>query len=888
MKKVHYALLVVLCGMFAFIGAHYYTSSAEYKSKKQYQNALTSIENADFDEAITSLQSVISSNTSLSSTAIVKLFELSKTDQMSAQQTVVAFQITAPHSQNVPNFFESASEKFTEFQGSEPIQSALLAVLLAEHQETEEAYISWRRKAHALFLENKKQLNSFAEAETFTLLDEELNGCMLCPELLEPYMNELGNRESARALGQYYARSNEAEKSFALLQPYLETRLSAYQSAEAHYNALTDKAWDEAIDFLDSGNGPDSFYDQYNQADEPTRYQLINDFYSSRIQDDQQIIEAWSAYQLAATVVPVALDLGIVRLTRATTMTNPDIRAQELSEAESLFLAVKSYAGDSDEYQLYLGQVYYWLGKQDKGDELFDELLNKYDRNDGILGSISRVLRDLGAEGKSKQYAEEAYEKANVEDKKGHAYQLYLLSTALDDQMTWLERSDKSKPWVQADLYATKAAQEEKNGNTKEAAEQYQKAIDIYLAANEEQYSYNNIALIYMRKYRLVGNESDFDSALTNMDLAIKSSPDDRITLSNAADYYGTKTYRTFLKDRLDLRALNYTPSLDLVRYFYKNESEKKVVISEIGNLDSFPKMMEYTKKSTLLAPKNRDMFGKAYSAIAFYRAEEDTKAFAQRLDDIEFESLEQQKDMEEYRSGSVDTQRLSDIEESLGEFKELHANLSPEKNPIEYIVFSSDLTYLKLSRYHYGMFYDVSEDLKLAENNFQIHPSSATLSSYKNALVHDIIYQLRAQSIEFKELHEQYFRYLSNEYLIGIATETIDSASEDIAKIKSARILAELMLRSEKDFPYAPSAIDWYLASAIGSPAAHNIQRSYSNDPLSVIREKIVHRTYVNEEEVSMFKYICFKVRGDEEQANEVILESISNNLAIPDGLTL
>src|SRR5687768_802836 len=103
-------------------------------------------------------------------------------------------------------------------------------------------------------------------------------------------------------------------------------------------------------------------------------------------------------------------------LQRAQGQADPAARKSQLEAAEQVFLAVRGVAGESDEYRLALGQVYYWLGKQAEGRKLFDEFLAAKGRGAEDLLRIAATLRQLGAEPEARALAEEAYNKATTNE----------------------------------------------------------------------------------------------------------------------------------------------------------------------------------------------------------------------------------------------------------------------------------------------------------------------------------------------------------------------------------------------------------------------------------------------------------------------------------------
>ena len=120
------------------------------------------------------------------------------------------------------------------------------------------------------------------------------------------------------------------------------------------------------------------------------------EYIDRQIKDDPAVDAAREKLAKQAMVVPAALDLGMVTLQRAESMKDPAARRAELERAEKTFLAIRGTAGESDQYMLHLGQVYYWLGKQKEGQEEFDKLLAKHQRKAEMLYGLAKVLRDLG------------------------------------------------------------------------------------------------------------------------------------------------------------------------------------------------------------------------------------------------------------------------------------------------------------------------------------------------------------------------------------------------------------------------------------------------------------------------------------------------------------
>lgn len=893
MKKENLILGAVLIVVVSFFGYRYYTNTPEYLAQQHYDAGLGDLESRQFESGIEHLSLALNSHTGVSAKARQTLNALMQEDylnSLSLEESVQVLRLLLPIKKSDANYFQIVEARFTTFAEDQPYLAGQLALLAAQASTDEQVVLAYKQKAYDLLYPKISLLKEDKNlAMDFALLDEELNACGSCVAILENFRGDLGDHEAARALGQYYAAANEVEEAFALLEPYVKSRLAQYHEAERFYNATLDEIWDEAIEDLNKGLASDTFYESYEKADEAQQNELVNQFYSEKLEKSRKVDEALEKYQSAAAIVPVALDLGIVRLGRAMSMSNADERQAELAAAESVFLAVKSFAGESDDYQLYLGQIYYWLGKENEGDTLFTALINKYDRSDGVLSSIASVLRDLGAKTKATAYIDEAYEKAQLkENKQAYAYQRYLLSSELDERIEWLEKCDQSTAYVMGDLFAAKAERAERDNNKKLASSNYQKAIDNYLQLPESTSLYNNIALIYMSKFELERNESDFDKALENMDKAVHLASDDSVVLSNAADSYAVRTYRDILENEINFSVLNFRPSLNLFSYLYDDSATKDMYIEKIQAMPTYNKMMEYLRKASLLSPKDAQIFSNAYATYYFLRLEEDIKNLTARLNSIGLESDESLEDQNRYRSGESHTESVVSINESLSSFTQRYASLDKSKFPLERVVVDTTLIKMQHSLFKLGEKIDIYGLLKNAELNYKSHPSSATRVLYSDLLLETLILKSIANNAEFRDFYNQYERIYDRETLVAMALEGIDSYKVEAQKSDLFKPYVDALILSDKKFLEYPTASDWYFLHAIEHEYADGIKARYKGFNLGNYLRQINSLTSVNGEEATLMHYIELMILDEVDEAKKVVTEGRAAGLKLPEFLVL
>jgi tetratricopeptide (TPR) repeat protein len=159
------------------------------------------------------------------------------------------------------------------------------------------------------------------------------------------------------------------------LQPYTDERLKRWKQVEKAQKDAVAQADNEVLEELKGGRALGFDYARHKTADRATQDRLIYEYRNNRLKDHPAFRRAMEDLRKESRVVPVALDFGIVLLRRAQGMPDPDKRRQELERAEKTFLAIRTAAEKSDEFRLFLGQVYYWLGRHAEGRKLFDELL---------------------------------------------------------------------------------------------------------------------------------------------------------------------------------------------------------------------------------------------------------------------------------------------------------------------------------------------------------------------------------------------------------------------------------------------------------------------------------------------------------------------------------
>jgi len=215
-------------------------------------------------------------------------------------------------------------------------------------------------------------------------------------QFLVPNRDQLGASEAAGILGQIYISEGSNAEAYPLMSAYTSARLQTFRDAETDFLEMQSRMWDKQFETLNNGNGPSSFYQTYDGLALDEQQLYVDEYIIGKLESSARYQTALERYSDAAAIVPVVMEFGILQLRTAEMAGDETARKAELKAAEETFLSIQNVAGETDEYKLYLGQVFFWLGKQTEGQALFDDLLEANGRSGIILLEVASVLRSLG------------------------------------------------------------------------------------------------------------------------------------------------------------------------------------------------------------------------------------------------------------------------------------------------------------------------------------------------------------------------------------------------------------------------------------------------------------------------------------------------------------
>jgi tetratricopeptide (TPR) repeat protein len=828
--------LVLLAG--AGVGWwHHYSHSPEYSAGRQLAEAARLADAGQVGQAARVYRDVARGSTSQAAAAMERINNLTGEPAGQARPAEAAgvFQVAVELRQRYPafgNLFPRGMELVNQHADADP--AGALAVLEAVTPLAPDAKELTPKRQQLLEGAVAQEPENPEPAAKLALIFEARQDWDRCEALLTPHLHRLGTTEGARVLGQRFAHLGKFDQAHALLVPYTEGRLKQLHAAEQAFVKAVKEADKKIVESLNSKKAPGFSYDRYKAAGKVQQDTMVQEYIQLKLRDDPDVSAAREAMAREAEVVPVALDLGIVLLRRGQAQTDPEARRAELEKAEKTFLAVRGLAGQSDEYRLSLGQVYYWLGKHAEGRKLFDELLKAQKRNFETLLGVSRLLREVGAHSEARTLAEEAYQKEKDPTKKYQAaIQRALLLIDLDDRITWLRRANPGDLAVKAslsDALGEKALQE---GKDAEAATHLREAIDLYARQAATATTLNNGALAHFSLYAVTGKRATLDKGVDMLDKAITLLPSDSILLHNAADSVLGVALRDIIGPAIDLKALKISGSQELLSYLYGDRPGRDELSQRVRQHAGIAKAIAYYERLLVLAPKNASAYFSLASLYRFTRNLEALRGLDKRLDGVELDLADSTRETLEYLRGKKDAQLQQEFKASIDRHEKQVAETRDMPNKATFAVAATHLVYNLTALDYLGQQVDPNRIVRLAEEAHTAAPSRATHGCLIGALLFRAHRALTEKVPTYAALAARTKRSVGTGYLVAVALSwegPVQATAQSHPDVQRAVLLLK---EAQAAFPDAPDPWTWAMIQSTYPDDAAVVRKALLEDEL-------------------------------------------------------
>jgi hypothetical protein len=659
--------------------------------------------------------------------------------------------------------------------------------------------------------------------------------------LLLPVKARLGEGEGARVLGTILAHQGDYDGAYALLWPYVKTRLDKLHAAEKAYNDTERNLWDQQLARLNAHKAPTDFYSRYDRAGKEAQRAMVQEYVNSQIKDDPRYVEAQETLHREAAVVPVTLDLGIVMLQRAQGQPNPDLRKTQLESAEKVFLAIGGFAGQSDEYRLSLGQVYYWLGKQTEGRKLFDDFLAAKGRSSDALLAIAVKLRQLGAVPEARAMAEEAYAQGkDDENRQAAAVFRAECQKDSDDQIAWLNKGNTANPTIKAKLANALGEKAISEGRDDEATAQFHIAIEAYAAMPHTAVSLNDAACAWYAIFSITGDRQALDRCYDNYQQAVDLSPSNPILLGNAADTLVAAALGDVIGSEIDLRALHEMGGFHLLGYLYQDQTGRAAVIKRVKDHPGIARALSYYDKLMVLSPKSTNAYAFAYQIHQFTRNEPALEALAQRVQAATFDTADALTQANEFISGVKDNQAKVESAAVLKRVQDAVGRLRAKGGRTLSVALDQQCEAMITQDMLQGGI-DPEKVIALAEEAQQACPSANTTGDLVAAYLFRATRNLCQSDPAFAAFHAKYRRSLGGSYLLVAAAGEAGPLQQAVLQNVDARKAMALLREQNKLFLESPTAYEWALLKNAEPAEAGKMAEIIKKNPRWLVEQSIM-----------------------------------------------
>jgi tetratricopeptide (TPR) repeat protein len=865
---------VVLMAIGAGIGLvswNYYTTRPGYVATQKLKQVDLAVADGKGGQAARLCREVMDLQTPKAEEAKQKLAGFIQNPPGPASEATEVFKIAvALQRENrcpVADLFGSGKVIAEKYAEKEPNEALNLLEVIATFAPNPEAPLAFQRE----LLEKMyaRDPNNIDTASRLASVCEAKGDFKRCEQVLSPFEKQLGDKVGAAILGRIYSARGDYDRAYALLKPYVDSHLPAFRNAQENFAGQTKLSQDRIMKSLKEGNAPGFDYERHKRLTKDKQEQMVDDFLSDHLKRDPYLAEARQKLMAERGVVSAVLDFGLLQSQRAQKIPVPAERKAELEAAEKTFLSISQYAGESDEYRLSLGQVYYWLGRPKDGKKMFDELLASRNKSTTAVIEVARRLREIGDFSEARQITEQAYTNEKDQSLKQSAARFRaLLHTDLNDDILWLSRCNPNDPSVEASLADARGQKAHLDGKDEEAEKQYRKAIEIYDKMPESYSTLNNSALLFFALHNVTHDRSHFTTGVDRIDRAIALQASNSILLLNASGTVLEGAARDVVGSEVDSKVLKREAGFETLSYLYLAPADRTAVVTRFMEHPGTVKARGYAEKLMTLSPKKSDSYTLLHDLYERTRNIEGLKAVLGRLEKTELDLGDARREYKEYVSGESDARRLGELRKAVDRATEGLKAARTRKDKT-FAVAVGNYVRLKQGGWLFGEKADADELVKLAEEAFAVSPSEGSESVLYSALLFRAHLTSIAEDPAYAKLAEKNKRVLGTNllrYLIGDKSFQSKLAANPDVKRFAAMTIEEF----HRD-PEGVMAAQWSIVQAVSPRDAAEIAKAIQGNERLKLRAKIEHILIPGSSSQKLEDYWTLRIDGKEAEAKKL-----------------
>ena len=867
------------------LGLKSYYTGAEYQAKRQLKQAAGYLAAGDHLKAATAYRRLLDGGHSPAEARQGLQQALGPCLASNSAETVAkGLRLLArlPGASLVPDAVERGIAQAEKFRGADP-EGALEIVravetLAPKNEQLPPLQLALLKEVVAKNPDNIDRLVELA------VVYEESKQVAESHKLLTPHRKKLGATEGARILGQHLLQEGEYDNAYELLNPYVQARLERLRSVEHAYTNAYAHAIQRGYNALNNQQAPREFYSRYQSASKAEQETMVDTFMQEWLERDTGYANALANLRAANKIVPVTLDLGIVQVNRAQNLPDAQARKTELEAAERTFLAIRGLAGETDEYRIFLGEVYYWLGKSKEGKELFDELLAAHKRAPQTLLALGSKLRMVGEMAQSRELSEEAYRTAQS-DKERYAAAVLRAHTEIDndDQIAWLAKADPNESTVQIALNSARGEKALEDENNELAAQFLRKATAAYENLPKNSTSLNNCGLVYLNLYRASGDPEDRQRGLTRLEEAVSLEPGSSLLLVNTMHILLSQALMDIVGDAIHLPALGEEPSFSTLSHLYNNEQQRVEIYQRLREHPGMKKALAYLDRGLLLAPKRLDLYFTSLQVHGSFRDLPEIQKLQQRVRSAAPDRTDSEKHYLEVYSGAKDKENTERARKHIERLKKLFDKPGVANHAMTKAYLQCLLNEEMLQAWSYGLDPDAEELVRTANTVFETKASSATRANLSAALFYRASQQIARQNQEFNALLQRTRRGLSARYVITWLLDHRSPLADALRKHPDVQRAVGLETEGQKLFTSHADFEDWALLRSVDSKQAEATATFLKSDLGTQLRDDLMFELTPLRPSSILDRYWHLRLLGEEKQAADVYQQALRKNLPLP-----
>ncbi len=682
-----------------------------------------------------------------------------------------------------------------------------------------------------------------ADQEIAAALAERLRARGKIPQALST-LEKLGApghlcRRAQGALASIYSDLERFAEAQAILERQLASRLPAFEEARRAYQGGITAERERLIARAREGRLPSHISEKLKGLSDDEQGKIFGEWLSRQLEQNSRLKELHERYMGLSDVVPLALNLGMVKLRQAQRSQGPQ-RDALLSGAEQVFLSIQTEAEGVPSFHLGLGQVYHRLGKSAQGEKEFTALLDQ--NNPDLSLAVGRAYRELGLIARAKSVCTEIFEQGVSPHKEAAAVTMALMAGNRDERADWFSKADQKYPFVQTNLLNLAAAQLLDEGKLAAADRKYARVAQLFgKDAARSSAAANNAALAWGRRYDCTGDLSHLDHSIKLLESALRLESDSALVMANLCSALEFRITLEVLGRWLKLPALRLTSgdSGTLLASLIKGTLRSQVQ-QALGQDPRLQRMLQLSAQEELLAPGR---IGAYERQARWFRWLEDLTRLKQleiRLSRVKaFDTAEEKNSFAQWVKGERDPMIKQELEQRRLALKELRGSVVKTRhNPsLAAVHFLEADTVLQTSMLD-GRAETLEQATLLFLKAHQLWPTSQAPGHLLNTRLRTVIQETAGRSPEMARLWTaDGRRYDLTSFLYRLLNKGNEAA---LTALRASPKLGSVVAKCRNTLRDRPDLLDWVLGRISANAALTAKASPARKDPLIHLRAAV------------------------------------------------